>query len=345
MAPRGVRRGVVALGCVGALLLTGCGQAGQFSADDTWLSLIPSPYGFGIWTAHATPILLGAHTVMMPKFDAGQAVRLIDSEQATVMAGVTTQFIMMLNAPEMADADLGSLRCLFTGGEAIPYARAEQFEKRTGAAVLNFYGSNETGMLSYTTAADSTERRLGTTGHVVEDLRVRLFDDAFDEIPAAAGIPGQSGCRGPSTSLGYYADPEANRKLFSPDGWMLTGDLCTIDEGGYLSVVGRTSDFIIRGGKNVSAAAVEEQVGSHPAVAMVAAVGVPDPVFGERVCAIVELHADASLELSELLAHLQSRGVSKDVWPERLEIVTELPRSSGGKVAKGELRKQYAGAS
>ncbi|WP_051265529.1 class I adenylate-forming enzyme family protein [Nakamurella lactea] len=319
-------------------------RAAEFSADDTWLSLIPSPYGFGIWTAHATPILLGAHTVMMPKFDAGQAVRLIDSEQATVMAGVTTQFIMMLNAPEMADADLGSLRCLFTGGEAIPYARAEQFEKRTGAAVLNFYGSNETGMLSYTTAADSTERRLGTTGHVVEDLRVRLFDDAFDEIPAAAGIPGQSGCRGPSTSLGYYADPEANRKLFSPDGWMLTGDLCLIDADGYLTVVGRTSDFIIRGGKNISAAAVEEQVGSHPAVALVAAVGVPDEVFGERVCVVVELHDGATLQLPELLAHLESRGVSKDSWPERLEIVDAIPQSSGGKVAKGQLRKQYGAA-
>lgn len=319
-------------------------RTAEFSADDVWLSLIPSPYGFGIWTAHATPILLGASTVVMPKFDAGQAVRLIDSERATVMAGVTTQFIMMLNSPEMDDADLGTLRCLFTGGEAIPYQRAEQFEKRTGAAVLNFYGSNETGMLSYTTAADSTEHRLGTTGRVVDDLRVRLFDDAFDEIPPAAGIPGQSGCRGPSTSLGYYADPEANSRLFSPDGWMLTGDLCTIDADGYLSVVGRTSDFIIRGGKNVSAAAVEEQVGSHPAVAMVAAVGVPDPVFGERVCAIVELHAGQTLDLPELLAHLQSRGVSKDVWPERLEIVGELPRSSGGKVAKGELRKQYAGA-
>jgi acyl-CoA synthetase len=317
-------------------------ETAEFSADDVVLSVIPSPFGFGIWTAHVTPILLGATTVVMPRFDAGRAVRLIESERATVMAAVTTQFIMMLNAPEMAAVDTSSLRCLFTGGEAIPYQRAADFEERTGAAVLNFYGSNETGMLSYTTAYDTREARLGSGGRVVADMRVRLFDETFADAP---GGPGLSGCRGPATSLGYYADPEANERLFSPDGWMLTGDLCTVDAEGHLRVVGRASDFIIRGGKNISAAHVEEQVGTHPAVAMVAAVGVPDAVFGERVCAVVELHAGAGLDLDGLTAHLAARGVSKDVWPERLDVVDELPRSSGGKVAKSELRARYRSVS
>lgn len=316
-------------------------RTATITPDDVWLSLIPAPYGFGVWTAHATPILLGATTVVMPRFAAGDAVRLIESERANVMAGVTTQFIMMLNSPEIHDTDLSSLRCLFTGGEAIPYQRAEQFERATGAAVLNFYGSNETGMLSYTTAADTTQHRLGTGGHVVDDLRVRLFDENFADVPHGSGRPGQSGCRGPSTSMGYFADAEANKALFSPDGWMLTGDLCTIDADGYLSVVGRTSDFIIRGGKNISAAAVEEHVGSHPSVAMVAAVAVPDDVFGERVCVVVELQPGHTLELAELQDHLAARGVSKDSWPERLELVDELPRSSGGKVAKGRLREEF----
>jgi acyl-CoA synthetase len=310
----------------------------ELSAEDVILSLIPAPYGFGIWTAHAIPIQLGATTVTMARFDAGAAARLIETERATVMAAVTTQFIMMLNSPELAEADVSSLRCMYTGGEAIPYQRAAEFEQRTGAVVLNFYGSNETGMLSYTAASDDREHRLTTGGKVVPDMRVRLFDEAFADV---ADRPGQSGCRGPATSLGYYADPEANAKLFSPDGWMLTGDLCTVDDEDYLRVVGRTSDFIIRGGKNVSAAAVEEQVGTHPAVAMAAAIAVPDDVFGERVCAVVQLHPGATLELAELTGHLAQRGVSKDVWPERLEVLAELPRSSGGKVAKGVLRETY----
>lgn len=306
-------------------------RAGDVHADDVIVSLIPAPYGFGLWSAHVTPIVLGATTVLMSRFDAGRAVRLVAEHRATVLAAVTTQFVMMLNAPEFQRADLRSLRCLFTGGEAIPYRRAAEFERRTGAAVLNFYGSNETGMLSYTTRRDPLEARLTTAGRVSEDMRVRLFDG------------GQSGCRGPATSLGYYGDPAANARLFSPDGWMLTGDLCTVDAEGYLRVVGRASDFIIRGGKNVSAVAVEEQVGSHPSVAMVAAVGVPDKVFGERVCAVVELRAGASLDLAGLTEHLAARGVSKETWPERLEILPRLPRNAGGKVAKAELRNRYRG--
>ena len=117
------------------------------------------------------------------------------------------------------------------------------------------------------------------------------------------------------------------------------GDLATIDDDGYLNVVGRSSDFIIRGGKNVSAAQVEAEVASHPSVALCAAVPVPDEVFGERVCVFVELRAgEPPLVLDDLRAHLDARGTSKELWPERLEILDALPRSSGGKVAKGELR-------
>src|SRR5947199_3415233 len=115
------------------------------------------------------------------------------------------------------------------------------------------------------------------------------------------------------------------------------GDIVESYDDGYLNVVGRTSDFIIRGGKNISAPAVEEEVGSHPAVAMCAAVPAPDPVFGERVAVYVE--ARGPLTLADLTAHLSARGVSKEWWPEHLVLVDELPRSSGGKVAKGDLRE------
>ena len=139
--------------------------------------------------------------------------------------------------------------------------------------------------------------------------------------------------------LGYWGDEAANAKLYTDDGWMLMGDIVTIDAEGELKVVGRTSDFIIRGGKNISAPAVEEEVGTHPAVAMCAAVAVPDPVFGERVGIYVELKPGGSLTLEELVEHLKGRGVSKEWFPERFVVVDELPRSSGGKVAKGDLKE------
>ncbi|HEX3980309.1 MAG TPA: 2,3-dihydroxybenzoate-AMP ligase, partial [Acidimicrobiales bacterium] len=133
-------------------------------------------------------------------------------------------------------------------------------------------------------------------------------------------------------------DDAANAELLTDDRWMLMGDIVEVDAEGYLRVVGRTSDIIIRGGKNISAPAVEAELAEHPDVAMVAAVAMPDPVFGERVCVYVVTRGEAVLTLADLTGFLDRRGISKEWFPERLELVDDLPRSSGAKVAKGELR-------
>ena len=143
-------------------------------------------------------------------------------------------------------------------------------------------------------------------------------------------------------SGGYYGDEAANAKLIREDGWMMLGDVVEIDEAGYLRVIGRTDDFIIRGGKNISGPGVEQEVSTHPAVALAAAVAMPDETFGERVCVYAELRPGRSLDLAGLVSHLASRGVSKEMWPERLVVVPELPRGSGGKVAKKQLREEIA---
>lgn len=234
---------------------------------------------------------------------------------------------------------------MFTGGEAVPYERAVAFEATTGATVLQFFGSNETGLLTGTTLDDTADHRLRTAGRVIDDMQVRLYDGGRDVTASGRGQPAG---RGPAACLGYLGDPAANEQLLTPDGWMLMGDICTLDADGYLTVVGRTSDFIIRGGKNISAAQVEDEVGTHPAVALAAAVAWPDPVFGERVCVYVELRADAAVtddapfDLDALAAHLAARGTSKELFPEVLVLLDHLPRSSGGKVAKGELRADVA---
>jgi acyl-CoA synthetase len=317
-------------------------EAGRLTSSDVFLVAIPTPFGFGLWTSHFTPTYLGIPTVVFPRFSPELTIELIEREQATVLCCVTTQFIMLLNSPAFDPNRLRSLRVMFTGGEPVPYDRAAEFEDRVGAQVLQFYGSNETGAISRTSTTDSRMHRLTTAGRVVEGMHVRLLDGDGADVTASGG-PGQPICRGPSMCLGYYGDEQANAELVTPDGWMVTGDIATIDDEGYLRVIGRTSDFIIRGGKNVSARAVEDAVGSHPAVAMVAAVAMPDDVFGERVCAYVVLRSGCSLTLTDLVAHLGARGVSKDVCPERLEVVDELPRASGGKVAKADLRADIRG--
>ena len=311
-------------------------EAGALDGNDVFMSALPAPFGFGLWTAHFTPAILGAPVVVMPRFSAETALDLIEAHRVSMLACVSTQFVMMLNALESRPRDLSSLRVMFTGGEAVPYERASEFEERTGARVLQFYGSNETGALSRTTVGDTREQRLRTAGRVIPEMNVRLMDG--DEDVTDAGGPGEPVCRGPALSLGYWDDPDANARLYTADGSMRTGDVATIDAAGYLSVVGRLSDIIIRGGKNVSAPQVEAEVTTHPRVAMAAAVAMPDPVFGERVCVYVVLRGSDTLELSELADHLLARGCGKELLPERLEIVDALPMASGGKVAKGELR-------
>jgi acyl-CoA synthetase len=242
---------------------------------------------------------------------------------------------MILAELRSTDHDLSSLRVVFTGGEPIPYSQAARFEELTGATILQFYGSNETGMLSATTVKDTLHHRLRTAGRIAPEMQVRLFDGDRDVTETGRGQPA---CRGPALSLGYLGGTDHDQ-LFTKDGWMRMGDICELDADGYLTLAGRTSDFILRGGKNISAVQVEEAVATHPAVAVAAAVAMPDPVFGERVCVFVELTRASALDLATLVDHLLQQDVSKELLPERLEVLDELPRSSGGKIAKGRLRE------
>jgi acyl-CoA synthetase len=311
--------------------------AGEMTSDDVFFGAVPAPFGFGLWTAHVTPNILGSTTVVMERFDADEALALIERERVTVLSCVSTQFLMMLNSPDVEQRDLTSLRCMFTGGEAVPYERAARFEDVTGARVLQFYGSNETGALSNTTMRDDREHRLQTAGRIIPEMNVRLLDDDGRDITEPS-VPGNPVCKGALTCFGYLDDDAANAELITDDGFMRIGDLCEIDADGYLRVVGRTSDIIIRGGKNISAPAVEAEVASHPAIAVAAAVSMPDEIFGERVCLYAELQPGSTLDLDDVVAHLRGRGVSPEWLPERLVVVDSLPRASGGKVAKGELR-------
>ncbi|HEX5253682.1 MAG TPA: class I adenylate-forming enzyme family protein [Mycobacterium sp.] len=308
---------------------------GQLTRDEVFLPVIPTPFGFGLWTSHTTPIYLGATAVILDRFTTKATCEAIARHKVTVLCCVSTQLTMLMADPASRGYGLSSLRVVYTGGEALPYRPAVEFEELTGAKILQFYGSNETGMLSATTVDDSREQRLRTGGRLIPEMSVRLLDGDRDVTATGRGQPA---CRGPATSLGYLGGTDHD-KLFTRDGWMRMGDICEIDAEGYLRVTGRTSDFIVRGGKNISASQVEDAVMTHPAIAIAAAVAMPDPVFGEKVCLYAELTDSANVDLQGLIEHLLALGVSKELLPERLIIVDELPRSSGGKIAKGRLRE------
>ncbi len=311
-------------------------EIGGLGGDEVVMSVVPTPYGFGLWSSHFTPCCLGAPTVVTERFDPGLTLELLERERVTVLCAVSTQFRMLLAHSDCERRDLSALRVMFTGGEPLPYDASRRFEEITGAAILNIYGSNESGFATATSVADAPEKRLHTAGRVRPGTELRLYDG---EGAVTDGRRGQPGTRGPSICLGYLDDPAANRELFTEDGFVLHADLVELDEDGYLTVVGRKSDIIIRGGRNISAREVEDEVAAHPQVALAAAVPIPDLVFGERVCVFAELRQPGALELNELVDFLLSRGVSKETLPERLVILDELPRSAGDKVAKAELRE------
>ncbi len=311
---------------------------GNLSSKDIWMSVVPAPFGFGLWTAHFTPAILAVPCHVQEKFNAQRAAQTIEENSVTVLCAVSSQFVMILDESE--DIDLSSLKVVFTGGEAISPKRANDLESKSGCKVLNFYGSNETGTLSGTTIFDPPAKRHTTGGRVIAEMKVRLYDPKTGNRLKDTGS-GQPACKGPALSLGYWKDEEANKELMTEDGWFLMGDLVDIDEGGWLKVAGRTSDFIIRGGKNISSVAVEREVEAHPKVALAAVFGKPHKKLGETAVACVQLHKDETLTLEELKDFLQETGVTIDWWPETLEVLSELPLSSGGKVAKAELKRLF----
>ncbi|MCU1394991.1 MAG: acyl--CoA ligase, partial [Ilumatobacteraceae bacterium] len=193
-------------------------ENGALTGDDVFCAAVPAPFGFGVWTSHVTPLVLGATVLTFERFNAARTLELIERERVTTLCCVSTQFIMLLGEPALqpdrdagaATVDLSSLRVMFTGGEPVPYLRALDFEQLTGATVLQFYGSNETGLLTGTTLQDDADHRLHTAGKIAAEMEVRLFDDGVDVTDTGRGQPG---CRGPALSPGYLDDDAANAAL------------------------------------------------------------------------------------------------------------------------------------
>ncbi|WP_051194266.1 class I adenylate-forming enzyme family protein [Nocardia jiangxiensis] len=317
-------------------------SGGRIGPADVICSVVPAPYGFGLWSAHFLPALLGIPVVLTARFDTADTALLVERERATVLCCVSTQFKMLLRSENAREHDLSSLRVLYTGGEPVPYDDALAFEQRTGASVLQFYGSNESGAVSRTTLDDDVDTRLRTCGRILPSMTVRILDDTGAD---ATGSPrrGQPAVRGPLVSPGYWDDPAANAELFTADGWMLLGDIVEVDDTDRVRVVGRTADFVIRGGKNISIVEIEQLVRAHPSVSDVAVVGVPDPIFGERVCAVVVLTTGADLTTETLASWLRAEGVSAEYLPEYVVPVDRLHLGPGGKTDRAAAREAASG--
>jgi cyclohexanecarboxylate-CoA ligase len=264
--------------------------------------------------------LVGAAIVATPIFRPEQALVLVEAEQATIVCGTPAQLAMML--PRLASFDLSSVRVWYTAGSVLPAGLAHELEARTKGVVLSVYGATDFGGWAAPDLDDAPAVRHRTVGRPRGGTEFKIVDAAGRDTPR--GDAGEILGRGRCCVSGYYRDPELTRERWH-DGWFRTHDIGRLDEHGNLVILGRTRDLIIRGGENITAAEIETLLRTHPSVAQVAVVAVPDPLLGERVCACVVPAPGPPLALEILREHLRAQGLAHYKLPERLLILSALP--------------------
>ena len=279
-------------------------------------------------------LLLGTPTVIMQAWDAALAARLIDKHQVTSCGGAPVQLSGLLDQQADGTATLATLREVLTGAAPVPPSLIRRADA-AGITAFRSYGSSEHPTVTAGAIADPLDARACTDGGLLAGNQVRLVDAAGRDVPD--GQPGEILTRGPELFTGY-TDPALNAAAFLPGGWFRTGDVGRTDAAGRLTVTDRLKDIIIRGGENISAKEVEDLLITHPAVADVAVIPSPDPVMGERVCAVVVVRPGFSFDVDEARAHFAAAGVARQKTPEVVMLVDELPRTPSGKVRKDVLR-------
>lgn len=308
----------------------------HLSADDVMLGVAPASTGAtGYVFASLAPLLIGATSVLQDPWDPDRAIELIDEEQATGLVAIPTQIVKMLASGKISSASLASLRRISNGGAPLSEAHAREAERVFGCPVHTMYGTTDAGVPTMMNLDDSPDKRVTTVGPVVAGNELRIVD--VDNLPVAAGTPGEVVWRGAHKIHGYLNDDDATRVAFDSEGWYHSGDVGVVDDDGFLRIVGRQKDMILRGGQNIFPGEIEEVLVGHPKVHDVAVAAIPDVVFGERACAFVIPSSAGVLTFDELVECVRAAGLVKYKWPERLVILEEFPMSAGGKVQKSEL--------
>jgi cyclohexanecarboxylate-CoA ligase len=316
----------------------GLTAAHALTADDVVLFTMPFAHIGGIIYGVLAPVLARYRTVLLAPWDPGAALDLIERETVTVQPSMPVYLRGVLAHPAFSRERVRSLRLYPMGGARVTALDVRDATARLGCPSRRTYGLTEMPTLSTGPVGDPRRRHETTEGVPIGHNEIRIVDE--DGTPVPTGEVGEITCRGPELCVGYV-DAAQNEGAFTADGWFRTGDLGTVDADGFLTVVGRLKDIIIRGGENVSPAEVELLLLEHASVEDVAIVGMPDPVYGERACAFVET-ADEAFDLAAATAHLQAAGLASFKLPERLERRSSLPRNENGKVDRTALRAEAA---
>jgi acyl-CoA synthetase (AMP-forming)/AMP-acid ligase II len=304
-------------------------QLGAMSGVESPPTLTGAPVGhfIGMLNALLLPLLRDQPIHILDVWDPGEVLRIMRDEDIGLGGGAAFFITSVLDHPDFTPDHLAKMPIAGLGGSTIPLAITERLTSY-GIKVYRSYGSTEHPSITGCSVHDPERKRLTTDGVALPGVEMRLDED------------GEISSRGPDLFLGY-TDPELTASVFDADGWYRTGDVGVLDDDGYLTITDRVSDIIIRGGENISAQELEEQLIRLPSVAEVAVVSEPDDRLGERAAAIVRmLPGTAAPTLEDVRAHLAEVGLAKQKWPESIHAVVDLPRTPSGKVQKFKLRQQ-----
>ncbi|WP_308491486.1 AMP-binding protein [Microbacterium terrisoli] len=314
----------------------------QLPLNSTDTIFIPSPLAhqtgflYGMWLSW----VLGVPEIVQRAWNGKRALEVLDEWEGTFVQAATPFLTDLVREVEAGAAPPRALRIFVATGAAVPRALAEHATRVLGATVCGAFGTTETGLAALGSPADPATKAWGTDGKALHGVRLRIVDAAGH--PVAPGVEGDFELTGPTVFRGYLDRPDLTAEAFTADGWYRTGDLATIDDDGYLRITGRVRDVINRGGEKVPVSEIEQLLYRHEAIDDVAIVAMPDPRLGERACAFAVLAPGRTLTFRQLQRYLDECLVSKSYWPERLEIVDELPRNAVGKVQKFLLRERAA---
>ncbi|HCS6238580.1 TPA: medium-chain fatty-acid--CoA ligase [Escherichia coli] len=307
----------------------------------TWqdVFMMPAPLGHATGFLHGVtaPFLIGARSVLLDIFTPDACLALLEQQRCTCMLGATPFVYDLLNLLEKQPADLSALRFFLCGGTTIPKKVARECQQR-GIKLLSVYGSTESSPHVVVNLDDPLSRFMHTDGYAAAGVEIKVVDDARKTLPP--GCEGEEASRGPNVFMGYFDEPELTARALDEEGWYYSGDLCRMDEAGYIKITGRKKDIIVRGGENISSREVEDILLQHPKIHDACVVAMPDERLGERSCAYVVLKAPHhSLSLEEVVAFFSRKRVAKYKYPEHIVVIEKLPRTASGKIQKFLLRK------
>ena len=331
-SPKGVMH------CLNTLMACNISLAGRFGLDASDTMLVCSPLGH--MTGFAAGMLLGfkigASVIFQDVWEPKRGVSIMAEEGVTYSAGASTFLSDMCEAVAAGAPKPDKLRKFLCAGAPIPPVLIDRVYRDLDLKVCSLWGMTESLSSTLTEPERALEKSSTTDGRPLAGVDVKVM--RADGSPAPVGETGLLKVRGAQMALGYYKRPDM--EPFDAEGWFDTGDLAYIDDEGYIRINGRIKDIIIRGGENVPIVEIENLLFKHPAVLAAALVGYPDRRLGERACAFLVLRPGHSLDLQAMQSYFAQNKVAKQYWPERIEIVADLPKTPAGKVRKFQLREQ-----